>query len=78
MNTLYIGQVCLIGIFMLIPNCLLRADMHHSWRGEAAQPTSDEAKGRVHHADGQPRPPLPQEDRREPAGQHGVWPAGPP
>ena len=63
---------------LLIPHCILRADLHHGWRGEAAQPTSDEAEGGVHLADGRPRPPLPQEDRREPASQHGVWTAGPP
>ena len=63
---------------LLIPHCILRADLHHGWGGEAAQPTSDEAEGGVHLADGRPRPPLPQEDRREPAGQHGVRTAGPP
>ena len=68
----------LFGLVLLIPHCILRADLHHGWRGEAAQPTSDEAEGGVHLADGRPRPPLPQEDRREPAGQHGVRTAGPP
>ena len=63
---------------LLIPHCILRADLHHSWRGEAAQPTSDEAKGRVHRADGRPRSSLSQEDWWEPACQYGMWTAGPP
>ena len=62
---------------MLI-HCILRADLHHGWRGEAAQPTSDEAKGGVHRSDGRPWSPLSQEDRREPACQHGVRVAGTP
>ena len=64
-------------LFLLILHCILRADLHHSWRGEAAQPSSDEAKGRVHRLDGRPWSPLSQEDWWEPACQHGVRTARP-
>ena len=37
----------LFGFFLLIPHCILRADLHHGWGGEATQPTSDEAEGGV-------------------------------
>ena len=67
----------LFSIFLLILHFSARPDLHHRGRGEAAQPPADEAQGGVHRPDGWPRPPLPQEDRREPAGQHGVRPKGP-
>ena len=32
---------------MIFADFILRADLHHGWGGEAAQPTSDEAEGGV-------------------------------
>ena len=56
---------------------MFRADVHYGGRGEAAQSKVDKVEGGVHRPDGRPGPALPQEDRWEPARQHGVRAPGP-